>query len=89
MDSPPSAAHPFGARFARPKWAAPHFVNPLRGCEFPALPVKQKWAPFGDPSLFGGGGGNRGLPTGLYLSHFGDIRVDSYTHIYTHVGYAG
>ena len=59
MDSPPSAAHPFGARFARPKRAAPRFVNPLRGFEFPALPGKQKWAPFGDPFLFGGGGGNR------------------------------
>ena len=33
MDSPPAAAHPFGAHFVRPNRAAPRFVNPLRGCD--------------------------------------------------------
>jgi hypothetical protein len=47
MDSLPSAAHRFAAHFVRPKWASPHFVNPLRGCEFPALPAKQKYRPKG------------------------------------------
>jgi len=31
MDALPAAAHPFGARFARPKRTASRFVNPLRG----------------------------------------------------------
>jgi len=59
MDSLLPAAHRFAAHFVRPKRASPRFVNPLRGLDARHGPRKHKWAPFGDPFVFGGGGGNR------------------------------
>ena len=41
MDSLPLAAHPRGARFARPKRATPRLVNPLRGFSSPQLPTNK------------------------------------------------
>ncbi len=41
------AAHRFAARCARPKRAAPRFVNPLRGFSSSTRPAKQKCRPEG------------------------------------------
>ena len=44
MDEWPSATHRFAARCARPKRAAPRFVNPLRGFSSPTLPANKNTA---------------------------------------------